>query len=934
MGINLTSKAGQRGGNGRRAAGVGLAILIASNLVAALPYQAPPPEAKAARLLSTLSPEERVGQLFMVTFQGTDVGPSSTIYELISEYHIGGVLLRQASGNFVAGEGQAAALNQLARSLQQSRADAARGAATTADIGTPTPVSYVPLLIALSQGGDGFPSSSLVSDVTQLPSQMAIGATWDEGLAEAAGEAVGREMAALGVNMLIGPSLDVVERPNPVAAGDLGSSVFGGDPYWVGALGAAYVRGVHTGSAGRVAVIPTHFPGIGGSDRDPEDEVATVRKALEQLRQIDLAPFAAVTKGDLGEDGTADGLLVSHIRYQGLQGNIRVTTRPVSLDPQALAQVMGLPEFSAWRAAGGITVSDSLGSQSVRRFYDPSGVAFAGRLLAKDAFLAGNDMLLLADFRSSGVGDERLSIEETIDSFVQKYQEDAAFAQRVDESVLRILTLKFRLYPFFDALFSTVLPTTRPVVGTSGAVSFEIEDRALTRLSPDRAEADDRAFEPPAASDRILFLTDARSYRPCSTCEPVVLVPYDSLRKVVERMYGPEGSGQIAATRLTSYSFADLAAYLMGSSNENLARDLDSSTIIVALTLDGDPNVPGARALRDLLSQRADLVRRRKVIVFALGAPYYLDSTDISKITAYYALFSKVPAALEVAARTLFGEVTPHGFSPVSVEGVGYNLVTALQPAADQVIPLSVEPAESGPGTPAPTPSGYRVGDSLRLRAGPVKDQNGHIVPDGTIVRFRISYPSENIPTLVLEAATENGLASASHVIDRVGALEVRAVCEPATLSTILLLQVGETPGFVTAIAPTPEATTTNEPGQATPTPAPAAGGGPGGQAAVGGTVLAAALILIALLTSSAWLAFTRAGVRGWELRGALGAIVGGLMTYDYFALGLPGTAALVGRGGPAAAVALVALGALVGVGIVWVLARRSIEQRSGRWRP
>jgi beta-N-acetylhexosaminidase len=912
---------------------MGLAVIIASNLLAAAPYQAPTPEAKAARLLSTLSPKERVGQLFMVTFQGTDIGPSSTIYELISEYHIGGVLLRQANGNFVAGEGQAAALNQLASSLQHLRADAARGAATAADIGTPTPVSYVPLLIALSQSGDGFPNSSLVSDVTQLPSQMAIGATWDESLAESAGEVVGHEMAALGVNMLIGPSLDVVERPNPVAAGDLGASVFGGDPYWVGALGEAYVRGVHAGSAGRVAVIPTHFPGIGGSDRDPEDEVATVRKALEQLRQIDLAPFAAVTKGELGEPGTADGLLVSHIRYQGLQGNIRVTTRPVSLDPQALAQVMGLPEFSAWRAAGGITVSDSLGSQSVRRFYDPSGVAFAGRLLAKDAFLAGNDMLLLADFRSSGVGDERLSIEETIASFVQKYQEDAAFAQRVDESVLRILTLKFRLYPFFDSLFSSVLPTTRPVVGSSAAVTFEIEGRALTRLSPDRAEADDRAFEPPTSADRILFLTDSRSYRPCSTCEPVILVPYDALRKVVERMYGPDGSGQIAATRLTSYAFADLAAYLQGSVNENLARDLDASTIIVALTLDGDPSAPGARALRDLLSQRADLVRRRKVIVFALGAPYYLDSTDISKLTAYYALFSKVPAALEVAARMLFGEVTPRGASPVSVEGVGYNLVTALQPDAEQVIPLAVEPAETGPGTPAPTPSGYRVGDSLRLVAGPVLDQNGHTVPDGTIVRFRISYPSENIPTLVLEAATADGLASTSHVIDRVGALEVRAVCEPATLSTILLLQVGETPGFVTAIAPTPEATATTTAGQATPTAGPAPGGDEGGSPTVGGTTLAATLILLAALTAGAWLGFARFGARGWEVRGALGAIVGGLMTYDYFALGFPGTATITERGGYAGVIGTVTLGALVGAGIVWIISRRSLRERPERGR-
>src|SRR3990172_7178586 len=497
----------------RRTLPVALILVLAIPALGATPYQGTTPQEQAARLLESLSPQERVGQLFIVTFQGQDVGPTSTIYELISEYHIGGVLLRTSNGNILPGAGEASGLNGLTNALQQAGASAVRAAAEPGDADTSAASTFVPLLVALAQSGDGYPGSNLANDVPLLPSQMAIGATWDSALAEAAEFVAGRELAALGVNLLLGPSLDVVERPNPVAAGDLGSGVFGGDPFWVGNLGAAFIRGVHRGGVGRVAVVPTHFPGIGGSDRDPAEEVATVRKALEQLRQIDLGPFAAVARGELGDAGTADGLLVSHIRYQGLQGNIRVTTRPLSLDPQALAQVMGLPEFSSWRESGGLTVSDSLGSQSVRRFYDPSGVAFAGRLLAKDAFLAGNDLLLLADFRSSGVGDERLSIEETIASFVQKYQEDAAFAQRVDESVVRILALKYRLYPFFDSLSTTTYPGSRIEVGQDAAVAFEIESRGLTRLSPASAEGDERGLEPPTTGDRIPFLTDSRSYR-------------------------------------------------------------------------------------------------------------------------------------------------------------------------------------------------------------------------------------------------------------------------------------------------------------------------------------------------------------------------------------------------------------------------------------
>src|SRR5690242_5475506 len=133
-------------------------------------------------------------------------------------------------------------------------------------------------------------------------------------------------------------------------------------------------------------VVAKHFPGRGDSDRSPDEEVATVRKSLEELKQIELPPFFAVTSST-DATGLADGLLVSHIRYQGFQGNIRATTRPVSLDETALSDVIALPEFTTWRANGGLIVSDALGSQAVRDFYSQTGETFAPRLVARDAFV-------------------------------------------------------------------------------------------------------------------------------------------------------------------------------------------------------------------------------------------------------------------------------------------------------------------------------------------------------------------------------------------------------------------------------------------------------------------------------------------------------------------------------------------------------------------
>jgi beta-N-acetylhexosaminidase len=756
--------------------------------------------------------------------------------------------------------------------------------------------AFIPLFVAAQQDGNGFPDSILTTDLTQLPSEMAIGATWDPALAKNAGEVSGKELAALGINLLLGPSLDVLERPNPGAPGDLGASVFGGDPFWVGRMGAAYIEGVHEGSHNQVAVVATHFPGIGGSDRDPEQEVATVRKALDQLEQIDLAPFFSVTNDKPSGEDITDGLLVSHLRYQGLQGNIRETTRPVSLDPQALGQLLALPQVSPWRQAGGLTVSDSLGAESVRRFYDPTEMSFPGRQVARDALLAGNDILLLADFKVPGLQDETAAIEDTIGFFVQKYQDDTAFAQQVDQAVLRILTLKSRLYPEF-ALGEVERPQSPLAdVGTQQQVAFDIEKEASTLLSPAASQgAGDHALELPTPADHIIFLSDSQIYHPCTACKATTLIPFDSLQMTVERLYGPNASGQIDPSRLHSYTFADLEAYLRGTKNPNLDTDLNASSWVVVLMLSPSQSSPGSQALSDLLSQRADLLRNRKLVVFSLDAPYYLDSTEISKITAYYSLYSKAPAAIEVAARTLFGELTPSGASPVSIDGLGYDLVVATSPDPTQIIPLSVvSPSqEKGTSTPIATasPASFKMGDTLILQAGPILDHNHHIVPDGSVVAFSFAYPAENIPSLMVEATTRDGMAGASHLLDRIGALEMRASSEPALLSTIIHLQVGQKPGFVTAIAPTLEPTTTPEaspsPPRATTTPIPSltAKSSQGNQF----PVLVTTLVLLGFLSvGGVWL-LTRLRPKSSRRRSLLWLILGGLAGYDSVALGLPG---------------------------------------------
>src|SRR5690606_1324428 len=140
----------------------------------------------------------------------------------------------------------------------------------------------------------------------------------------------------------------------------------------------------------------------------------------------------------------------------------------------------------------------------------------------------------------------------------------------------------------------------------------------------------------------------------------------------------------------------------------------------------------------------------KRVIVFAFGAPYYLDATDISKLTAYYALYSKTDPSVEVAARILFQDLFAAGSGslPVSVAGVGYDLDIATSPDMNQIITLVIDspgvPVEPDLGTLEPTPAPvFRVGDTIPLRTGVIYDRNNTPVPDGTTVRFLFSVISE-----------------------------------------------------------------------------------------------------------------------------------------------------------------------------------------------
>jgi beta-N-acetylhexosaminidase len=620
-----------------------------------------------------------------------------------------------------------------------------------------------------------------------------------------------------------------------------------------------------------------------------------------------------------------DALVVSHIRYQGFQGNIRATTRPVSFDPQAFSQLISLPEFSTWRQSGGVMISDNLGSRAVRRFYDPSGQTFNGPLVARDAFLAGNDLLYLDNFLSSGDEDVYTSYIRTLEFFAQKYSEDTAFAQRVDQSVLRILKLKYKIYNNSFAVSST-LPSADALnsIGISSRVTFSVAQQAASLISPSPEELSNAIPLPPAREDKIVFISDTRVYQQCSNCQQQYTLNVDALENAVIRLYS--ASGQVIPGNLLSYTFQDLTDMLnSGTGQMQIENDLRAANwIVFAMDTVSNDN-PVSLALRQFLDLRPDLFQGKRMIVFALSEPYALDATDISKLSAYYALYSRSSSFVEIAARILFHEIQPSGHLPVSVPGIGYEILVATSPDPNQVIRIyqdsPVTPTFEGTETPAATPTAMTVGTPISVVTGVILDYNGNQVPDGTVVTFSLYHNGESVPSQIVEGNTAQGIARANFVIDQSGEINIKAESGQAVNSDVLTFEIP--PESITATpqpatsTPQPSATATLQP-TSTATATPQTTPIPPNENHLGGVNFGdwmIALVVTALISAANyWFSNLKSGLR-WGVRGALLPIIGGMVAYIYLAVNFPGSGSLLDQMGGWGVLLIVLIGAGLGAG-------------------
>jgi beta-N-acetylhexosaminidase len=250
----------------------------------------------------------------------------------------------------------------LTAALRAAAASAAVSAAVSGAVSGA--VSADPVIAIDEEGGDV--TRVAYADGSPYPGNAALGAIDDTTLTRAVYQAIGADLAALGINFDLAPCADVLGSADSPA---VGTRSFGADTDLVSRHTAAAVAGLQ--GAG-VAACAKHFPGHGRTATDTHHAIATIEGGLAELRERDLPPFAAAIEAGI------IAIMPSHLRVPELTGDL-----PASVSRAAVTGLLrGELGFT------GVIVSDALEMQATR---DTFGVPRAAVL----AVAAGTDLLCL-----------------------------------------------------------------------------------------------------------------------------------------------------------------------------------------------------------------------------------------------------------------------------------------------------------------------------------------------------------------------------------------------------------------------------------------------------------------------------------------------------------------------------------------------------------
>ncbi|EKN6103385.1 glycoside hydrolase family 3 protein [Yersinia enterocolitica] len=361
------------------------------------------PKISAEKVISKMSFEEKLGQILMVDIRSwshTDNSDKTAFIEIneavrkmIRDYHLGSIILFRE--NLIDTPQTVTLINN----LQNAR-------------------SNLPLFISTDQEG-GYVTRLRVG--TEMPGNMALGATGSSKFAQQAGSIHGYELSSLGFNFNFGPVVDVNNNQNnPV----IGVRSYSNDPVLVAELARSYISGIHKYN---VLTSLKHFPGHGNVTSDTHFALPTVNIDKAAWQQVELKPFVEVMP-------VTDAIMTAHVVVPALDNSMLTNTKGEKVGtPATLSKPILTDILRNQLKFDGLILTDAMDMGAITSNFERNWSI-------KQAIMAGNDIVLMPMEIKNRASIEQL--DALYDYLKTEATKDPVLKQRIEDSAQRVIYTK------------------------------------------------------------------------------------------------------------------------------------------------------------------------------------------------------------------------------------------------------------------------------------------------------------------------------------------------------------------------------------------------------------------------------------------------------------------------------------------------------------
>lgn len=369
---------------------------------------------------------EKIGQMLVIGFRGTEISEESYIVKVLNEVKLGGVILFDydvPSKSFPRNIVNPDQTRKLISNLQE--------------------YSLNPLFIAVDVEGGRVNRLKERYGFSSFPSAEELGTNNNLDETRETAKQIAKNLAQLGFNVNFAPVVDVNLNPDNPVIGSLGRS-FSSDPEKVWLHAYAFIEGLH--SCNIVSTLK-HFPGHGSSFHDSHLGMVDVTNTYQEK---ELVPYKKLIAG-----GFNDMVMTAHIVNRHIDPDFPATLSPLIITT-ILREEIGFQ---------GVIVSDDMHMGAIVQNY-----GFGEAIVM--AVNAGVDLLIISN---NGENYDEEAVYEAQSAILKAVKSGAISRKRIDESYGRILELKGRFpYPEFPVQ-DYQYGETRQLIQFVDAAAQEIE---------------------------------------------------------------------------------------------------------------------------------------------------------------------------------------------------------------------------------------------------------------------------------------------------------------------------------------------------------------------------------------------------------------------------------------------------------------------------